>query len=120
MGYERSGGVVEPSSLAGGRYGGVYAVTGWRSADRWILGKFYVFTAAWLAGIGWITVIGVIIAAIAAFYYLRIVAQMFMAEPVRDTPCRWITPCAQGWFWQPQACCCWDSCRLRQLIWCSA
>jgi NADH-quinone oxidoreductase subunit N len=49
-------------------------------------GKFYVFTAAWLAGIGWITVIGVIIAAIAAFYYLRIVAQMFMAEPVRDTP----------------------------------
>jgi NADH-quinone oxidoreductase subunit N len=49
-------------------------------------GKFYVFTAAWLAGIGWMTVIGVIIAAIAAFYYLRIVAQMFMAEPVRDTP----------------------------------
>lgn len=30
-------------------------------------GKFYVFTAAWLAGMGWITVIGVVIAAIAAF-----------------------------------------------------
>ncbi len=49
-------------------------------------GKFYVFTAAWLAGMGWITVIGVIIAAIAAFYYLRIVAQMFMAEPAREAP----------------------------------
>ncbi|MCS6940288.1 MAG: NADH-quinone oxidoreductase subunit N [Roseiflexaceae bacterium] len=49
-------------------------------------GKLYVFTAAWLAGMGWITVIGVIIAAIAAFYYLRIVAQMFMAEPAREAP----------------------------------
>lgn len=49
-------------------------------------GKFYVFTAAWLSGMGWITVIGVIVAAIAAFYYLRIVAQMFMAEPAREAP----------------------------------
>ncbi|WP_041331023.1 NADH-quinone oxidoreductase subunit N [Roseiflexus castenholzii] len=49
-------------------------------------GKFYVFTAAWLSGMGWITVIGVIVAAIAAFYYLRIVAQMFMAEPAREVP----------------------------------
>ncbi|MFQ3632316.1 NADH-quinone oxidoreductase subunit N [Roseiflexus sp.] len=49
-------------------------------------GKFYVFTAAWLAGMGWITVIGVIIAAIAAFYYLRIIVQMFMAEPAREAP----------------------------------
>lgn len=49
-------------------------------------GKLYVFTAAWLAGMGWITVIGVVIAAIAAFYYLRIVAQMFMAEPAREAP----------------------------------
>lgn len=49
-------------------------------------GKFYVFTAAWLAGMGWITVIGVVIAAIAAFYYLRIIAQMFMAEPAREAP----------------------------------
>ncbi|MCS6841535.1 MAG: NADH-quinone oxidoreductase subunit N [Roseiflexus sp.] len=49
-------------------------------------GKLYVFTAAWLAGMGWITVIGVIIAAVAAFYYLRIVAQMFMAEPAREAP----------------------------------
>lgn len=49
-------------------------------------GKFYVFTAAWQAGFGWLTIIGVLTAALAAFYYLRIVAQMFMAEPARETP----------------------------------
>lgn len=49
-------------------------------------GKFYVFTAAWQAGFGWLTIVGVVVASVAAFYYLRIVAQMFMAEPARDIP----------------------------------
>jgi NADH-quinone oxidoreductase subunit N len=47
-------------------------------------GKFYVFTAAWQAGQQWLAVIGVITSAIAAFFYLRIVVQMFMRDPVRE------------------------------------
>jgi NADH-quinone oxidoreductase subunit N len=52
------------------------------TAGYW--GKFYVFTAAWQAGLAWLAVIGVITSAIAAFFYLRIVVQMFMRDPVRE------------------------------------
>ena len=48
------------------------------------VGKFYVFTAAWQAGLSWLVVIGILTSAIAAFFYLRIVVQMFMREPVRE------------------------------------
>jgi NADH-quinone oxidoreductase subunit N len=48
------------------------------------IGKFYVFTAAWESGLGWLALVGVIASAISAFFYLRIIAQMFMNEPVRD------------------------------------
>jgi NADH-quinone oxidoreductase subunit N len=50
------------------------------------LGKFYVFTAAWAAGgsLQWLAVVAVITSAIAAFFYLRIVVQMFMRDPVRE------------------------------------
>ena len=47
-------------------------------------GKFYVFTAAWQAGLQWLAVVAVITSAIAAFFYLRIVVQMFMRDPVRE------------------------------------
>jgi NADH-quinone oxidoreductase subunit N len=47
-------------------------------------GKFYVFTASWQAGLQWLAVIGVVTSAIAAFFYLRIVVQMFMRDPVRE------------------------------------
>jgi NADH-quinone oxidoreductase subunit N len=47
-------------------------------------GKFYVFTASWAAGLQWLAVIGVLTSAIAAFFYLRIVVQMFMRDPVRE------------------------------------
>jgi NADH-quinone oxidoreductase subunit N len=47
-------------------------------------GKFYVFTAAWAAGLQWLAIIAVITSAIAAFFYLRIVVQMFMRDPVRE------------------------------------
>jgi NADH-quinone oxidoreductase subunit N len=48
--------------------------------------KFDVFTAAWQAGFTWLVIIAVITSAIAAFFYLRIVVQMFMSEPVREPP----------------------------------
>jgi NADH-quinone oxidoreductase subunit N len=48
--------------------------------------KFYVFAAAWQSGFEWLALIAVITSAIAAFFYLRIVVQMFMSEPVREMP----------------------------------
>jgi len=54
------------------------------SAGFW--GKFYVITAAWAAGgsLQWLAVVAMITSAIAAFFYLRIVVQMFMRDPVRE------------------------------------
>ena len=49
-------------------------------------GKFYVILAAVQAS-GWLTVLAVVAvlnAAMAAFYYLRVVVYMFMRDPVED------------------------------------
>ena len=51
-------------------------------------GKFYVILAAVEAG-GWLNVLAVLAvlnAAIAAFYYLRVVVYMFMREPTTEQP----------------------------------
>jgi len=51
-------------------------------------GKFYVILAAVQAG-GWLTalaILAVLNAAVAAFYYLRVVVYMFMRDPVGDIP----------------------------------
>ncbi len=45
------------------------------------MGKFYLFMAAVNAGMAWLAVIGLIFAAISAFYYLRVVMIMYMREP---------------------------------------
>ena len=46
-------------------------------------GKFYVFTAALNSGNAWLAVLGLLNSGVAAFYYLRLLAQMYMlpAEP---------------------------------------
>jgi NADH-quinone oxidoreductase subunit N len=45
------------------------------------IGKFYLFMAAVNAGLAWLAIVGLIFAAISAFYYLRIVMVMYMREP---------------------------------------
>ena len=49
-------------------------------------GKFYVFTGALHSGYVWLAVIGLLNSGVAAFYYLRLLAQMYMAseEPGRE------------------------------------
>ncbi len=49
-------------------------------------GKFYIFEAALQANMVWLTVLGLLNSAVAAYYYLRIVAVMYMQEPVSTTP----------------------------------
>jgi NADH-quinone oxidoreductase subunit N len=46
--------------------------------------KFFVFTAAYEGGLGWLAVVGVVSSAIAAYFYLRVVVKMFMQEPDRE------------------------------------
>src|SRR5947209_2981865 len=43
--------------------------------------KFYVFSAALKANLVWLTIIGVVNSAIAAYYYLRVIVVMYMREP---------------------------------------
>jgi NADH-quinone oxidoreductase subunit N len=44
-------------------------------------GKFYVFKAALDAQLIWLTVLGLLNSAVAAFYYLRLIVVMYMHEP---------------------------------------
>ncbi len=44
-------------------------------------GKFYIFRAALDANLVWLTVLGLLNSAVAAYYYLRIMVVMYMHEP---------------------------------------
>ncbi len=44
------------------------------------VGKFYVFSAAVKAGYLWLAVIGVVMSAVSAFFYLRVLVRMYMEE----------------------------------------
>ncbi len=49
-------------------------------------GKFYIFEAALQANMVWLTVLGLLNSAVAAYYYLRIVAVMYMQDATSATP----------------------------------
>ena len=44
-------------------------------------GKFYIFKAALESHLYWLTILGVLNSAVAAYYYLRILVMMYMKEP---------------------------------------
>jgi NADH-quinone oxidoreductase subunit N len=44
-------------------------------------GKFYIFKAALDAHLVWLTVLGLLNSAVAAYYYLRVIVVMYMQEP---------------------------------------
>jgi NADH-quinone oxidoreductase subunit N len=48
-------------------------------------GKFYIFRAALQADLVWLTVLGLLTSAVAAYYYLRIIVIMYMQEPAEAT-----------------------------------
>ncbi len=50
-------------------------------------GKFYIFQAALHSNLIWLTILGVVNSAVAAYYYLRVVAVMYMRDPVTEAPC---------------------------------
>jgi NADH-quinone oxidoreductase subunit N len=48
-------------------------------------GKFYIFKAALESNLLWLTVLGLLNSAVAAYYYLRILVVMYMHEPGEST-----------------------------------
>jgi NADH-quinone oxidoreductase subunit N len=48
-------------------------------------GKFYIFKAALDSKLIWLTVLGLLNSAVAAYYYLRIIVVMYMQEPGEST-----------------------------------
>ncbi len=44
-------------------------------------GKFYIFKAALDSNLVWLTVLGLLNSAVAAYYYLRVLVVMYMREP---------------------------------------
>jgi NADH-quinone oxidoreductase subunit N len=48
-------------------------------------GKFYIFKAALDANLIWLTILGLLNSAVAAYYYLRILVVMYMKEPGEAT-----------------------------------
>jgi NADH-quinone oxidoreductase subunit N len=48
------------------------------------VGKYYLFWSAVQSDLIWLAVVGVLTSVISAFYYLRVVIEMFMREPQMD------------------------------------
>jgi len=49
-------------------------------------GKWAVFTSAAQGGAAPLVVVAVVLSAVAAFFYLRVIVQMYFADPVGDGP----------------------------------
>ena len=45
------------------------------------MGKLFIFSAAVSSGMLWLVIVGVVNSVISAYYYLRIIRFMYMAEP---------------------------------------
>ena len=45
------------------------------------IAKFYIFMAAVNAGYVWLAIVGALLAAVSAFYYIRVIVVMYMQEP---------------------------------------
>jgi NADH-quinone oxidoreductase subunit N len=51
-------------------------------------GKYYLFQAAVEGNLGWLAIVGVLTSVISAFFYLRVIVDMTMREPERESPGR--------------------------------
>ncbi len=70
-------------------------------------GKFYVFQAALDSHLVWLTVIGLLNSAIAAYYYLKIIVAVYMREPAEQSPSyRPVSPGLRIALWASASACC--------------
>ncbi len=61
------------------------------------IGKWAVFAAAWRGGYAWLVVLAVLASLVAAYFYLRVIAVMFIGEPA---PASFVGQ-ASAWTWVP-------------------
>jgi len=54
--------------------------------------KFYLFAAAYQAGLVWLVVLGLLNSAISLYYYVWVIRQMYLAAPADDAPVRFPMP----------------------------
>jgi NADH-quinone oxidoreductase subunit N len=54
--------------------------------------KYYVFNAALQSNLIWLTIIGVVNSAVAAYYYLRLIVVMYMREPIIEAKPEPVSP----------------------------
>lgn len=54
--------------------------------------KFYLFAAAYQAGLVWLVVLGLLTSAISLYYYTRVIRQMYLVAPASDEPVQFPTP----------------------------
>ena len=54
--------------------------------------KYYVFNAALHSNLVWLTIIGVVNSAVAAYYYLRLIVMMYMREATVEAPPERVSP----------------------------
>jgi NADH-quinone oxidoreductase subunit N len=49
------------------------------------VGKYVIFVAAWLGGFWWLALVGILLAVIAVYLYIRVIQVMFFTEPSDQT-----------------------------------
>jgi NADH-quinone oxidoreductase subunit N len=54
--------------------------------------KFYLFAAAFQAGLTWLVVLGLLMSAVSLFYYTWVIRQMYLVAPTSEEPIRFPTP----------------------------
>ncbi len=54
--------------------------------------KFYLFAAAYQAGLTWLVVLGLITSAISLYYYAYVIRQMYLVAPSDEAPVRFSAP----------------------------
>ncbi|HEX2988203.1 MAG TPA: NADH-quinone oxidoreductase subunit N [Chloroflexota bacterium] len=54
--------------------------------------KFYLFAAAYQAGLVWLVVLGLLTSAVSLYYYSMVIRQMYLAAPSEEAPVRFSVP----------------------------
>ncbi|MGO1488100.1 MAG: NADH-quinone oxidoreductase subunit NuoN [Arachnia sp.] len=61
------------------------------------VGKLVVFSSAWSGGYGWLVFVAILFSLVAAFFYLRLVVDMWFTEPVEGESAEVVQP--SPWTW---------------------
>ena len=73
------------------------------------IAKVYVFNAAVQANLVWLAIVGVLNSVVAAYYYLRVVMNMYTAEPASEERSSQGTTWGWRWLWPWSGCWRWAS-----------